>query len=146
MIAAGISGDQTAGGRARLPALLEEHSPQAVIIELGGNDMLRGVADPEIVANLDAMIDAVQQRGAKVVLMSVPRPNALGALTGLSAARFYRELAQRRRIPLIEKALPAVLSESKLKLDLLHPTAQGHQQLAERTVDELRDIGWISRR
>ena len=58
VIAAGVNGDRTAGGRERLPALLDEYAPALVIIELGGNDMLRGVATTEIVANLEAMIDA----------------------------------------------------------------------------------------
>jgi acyl-CoA hydrolase len=144
--AAGVSGDRTAGGRARLPALLEDNAPAALIIELGGNDMLRGVADDEIVANLDAMIEAAAGRGAKVVLMAVPRPNALGALTGLSAATFYRDLAKRRGVALVEKALPAVLSDARLKQDALHPTAEGHRALADRTVDELTAIGLVARR
>jgi len=146
VIAAGVSGDRSEGGRARLPALLDEHAPALVIIELGGNDMLRRVPDGDIVANLDAMIEAARGRGAKVVLMAVPRPNALGALTGLAPAPFYRELAQRRKVALIEKALPAVLSDSQLKLDPLHPTVQGHRVLADSAVAELAGIGFVTRR
>jgi hypothetical protein len=78
--------------------------------------------------------------------MAVPRPNALGALTGLAPAPFYRELARRRNVALIEKALPAVLSDAKLKQDAVHPTAQGHRVLADRAVDELTDIGLVPRR
>jgi acyl-CoA thioesterase-1 len=145
VVAAGVSGDRTEGGRERLPALLELHAPGLVIIELGGNDMLRGLRDAAIVANLDAMIDAARARGAKVVLMAAPRPNALGALTGLTPAAFYRDLAQARKVGLIEKALPAVLSDAKLKLDLLHPTAQGHRALAERAAGELAGIGLVAK-
>ena len=146
VIAAGVSGDRTAGGRQRLPALLEEHAPALVIVELGGNDMLRGVATTEIIANLEAMIDAAQARGARVVLMAAPQPNALGLVTGLSPAPFYRQLGERTKVPLIEKALPAVLSDSTLKQDALHPTADGHTVLAERAVAELETIGLIGRR
>jgi acyl-CoA hydrolase len=146
VIAAGLNGDRTAGGRERLPALLDAHAPAALVIELGGNDMLRGVADATIVANLDAMIDAAAARGVKVVLMAVPRPNALGALTGLTAASFYGDLAKRRNLVLVEKALPSVLSESSLKQDALHPTAEGHRALAERTAEELAAIGLVTRR
>jgi acyl-CoA thioesterase-1 len=117
-----------------------------VVIELGGNDMLRGVADETIVANLDAMIDAAAARGAKVVLMAAPRPSALGALTRFTAASFYRDLAQRRAVPLVERALPSVLSESSLRLDALHPTAEGHRALAERTAEELAASGLVARR
>jgi len=145
VVAAGVSGDRTEGGRERLPALLELHAPGLVIIELGGNDMLRGLRDAAIVANLDAMIDAARARGAKVVLMAAPRPNALGALTGLTPAAFYRDLAQARKVGLIEKALPVVLSDAKLKLDLLHPTAEGHRQLAEGAAGELAGIGLVAK-
>jgi acyl-CoA hydrolase len=146
VVAAGVSGDRTEGGRARLPALLDLHAPSLVVIELGGNDMLRRVPDADIVAHLDAMIAAARARGAKVVLMAVPRPNALGALTGLSPAAFYRDLAERTRVPLIEKALPAVLSDAKLRLDMLHPTAEGHRVLADRAVDELAGLGFVAKR
>ena len=146
VVAAGVSGDLTDGGRARLPALLDEHAPSLVVIELGGNDLLRRVPAADIVANLEAMIEAARARGAKVVLMAAPQPNAIGALAGLSPAAFYRDLAQRRKISLIEKALPAVLSDARLKLDMLHPTAEGHRVLAERAVDELAGIGFVARR
>ena len=146
VIAAGVNGDRTAGGRERLPALLEANAPQALVIELGGNDMLRGVPDATIVANLDAMIDAAVAANARVVLMAVPRPNALGALTGFSAATFYGELARRRGVALVERALPAVLSDSRLKLDALHPNAEGHRALAEKAVEELAAIGLVAKR
>ena len=145
VIAAGVSGDRTAGGRERLPALLDEYAPALVIIELGGNDMLRGVATTEIVANLEAMIDAARARGARVVLMAAPQPSALGLVTGLSPAPFYRQLGERMKVPVIEKALPAVLSDSTLKQDALHPTADGHKVLAERAAAELKKIGLIGR-
>ncbi len=104
VVAAGISGDRTSGGRVRLPALLDESAPALVIIELGGNDLLQRVPEAEIVANLEAMILAVRAHGAKAVLMAAPQPSAMGALAGLSAAGFYREIAKRDSIPLIENA------------------------------------------
>ena len=146
VIAAGISGDRTAGGRDRMPALLEEHSPALVIIELGGNDLLRHLPETEIAANLDTMIDNARAHGAKVVLMAAPQPTAFGVLTGLSAAHLFRDVAQRMKVPLIEKALPAVLSDPGLKLDALHPTPAGHRVLAERAFDELAAIGFVTRR
>jgi acyl-CoA thioesterase-1 len=146
VVAAGVNGDRSAGGRERLPALLAAHAPALVIIELGGNDMLRGVPRAEIVANLEAMIAATRAAGAKAVLMGVPQPSALGALTGFTAAGFYREIADRTRTPLIESALPDVLSDGKLKLDALHPTAEGHKRLAEGAVGELERIGFVAPR
>ena len=139
--AAGVNGDRSAGGRDRLPALLDAHAPALVIIELGGNDLLARVPPTEIVANLDAMIDTARSHGARVALMAAPQPSAVGMLTGLSAAGFYRELAQRRKIILIEKALPAVLSNASLKIDALHPNVDGHRALAERAAAELAEAG-----
>jgi acyl-CoA thioesterase-1 len=146
VVAAGVDGDRSAGGRERLPALLDEHAPVLVIIELGGNDLLRGVTAAEIAGNLDAMVEAVRARGARVALIAVPQPSAIGALTGLSPAGLYRELARRRGIPLVEKALPSVLSDERLRLDPVHPNAAGHQALAERAVAELEKTGLVPAR
>jgi acyl-CoA thioesterase I len=141
VISAGVSGDDTAGGNQRLPALLAEHTPALVIIELGGNDLLRHVPEAQIVANLEAMIDAASARGARVVLMAAPKPTAIGAVTGLGAAGFYRDIAKRRGALLIEAALSSVLSDDGLRLDRIHPNVAGHNVLAQRTVDELRPTG-----
>jgi acyl-CoA hydrolase len=145
VVAAGVSGDRTSGGRERLPALLALHAPTLVIIELGGNDLLRRVPDAEIVANLEAMLDAAAAAGARTALMAAPQPMMAGAVTGYSAASLYRPLAQRRKVPLIADALPAVLSDDSLKLDALHPTAEGHAVLARRATDELAKIGWLAK-
>jgi len=146
VISAGISGDRSAGGVERLPLLLEANAPALVIVELGGNDMLRHVPNAEIVANLQAMIGAARSAGAKVVLVAVPQPSAFGVMAGLSAAPFFRDLAERERVPLIAEALPFVLSDAKLKQDPLHPNAEGHRVLASRAYDELVRIGFAVRR
>ncbi len=144
VVAAGVNGDITAGGRERLPSLLDLHAPALVVIELGGNDLLRHIPEPQIVANLDAMIETARSHGTRVALMAAPQPTAIGALTGLSPAAFYRDLAQRRQVILIERALAAVLSDDKLKQDAIHPNAAGHAALARRAVDELRQAGVVS--
>jgi acyl-CoA thioesterase-1 len=146
VIAAGVSGDRTAGGRERLPGLLDAEPPALLIIELGGNDLLRGVPTTVIADNLEAMTAAARAHGARVVLMAAPQPNALGLVTGLSAAAVYRDVAGRTGAALIEDALPAVLSDAKLRLDALHPTAEGHRVLAERAADELAKIGLLAPR
>ena len=81
IVAAGINGDRTAGGRERLPGLMDEHRPALVLIELGGNDLLRGIPAAEIAGNLDAMIATARAGGARVALMAAPQPSVLGALT-----------------------------------------------------------------
>jgi len=144
VVAAGVNGDRTAGGRLRLPALIDEHAPALVLIELGGNDLLRGVPAPEIAANLEAMIETARARGARVALMAAPQPSALGVLTGLAPAGLYAEIARRRKVPLVEKALPSVLSDEKLKQDAIHPNAAGHDALAERALAELARSGLVT--
>lgn len=144
IVNAGISGDTSAGGRARLPALLEEHQPAAVIVELGGNDMLRRQPTAAIVANIDAMLDAVRASGARPILMATPQPSIAGAVfSSLSDAPFYAEIAQRQQVPLIADALAAVLSKADYKLDQLHPNLAGHQLLGEKVAAALADAGLL---
>jgi acyl-CoA hydrolase len=144
VVAAGINGDRTAGGRERLPGLLDEYRPALVLIELGGNDLLRGVPAAEIAGNLDAMIGTARAGAVRVALMAAPQPSVLGAVTGLAAASLYADLAKRRNVPLIEKALPSVLSDQELRQDAIHPNAAGHDALAERAFEELVRSGVIA--
>jgi lysophospholipase L1-like esterase len=117
-----------------------------VIIELGGNDLLRGISAEEIAGNIDAMIGSARAGGARVVLMAIPQPSMLGALTRLAPAGLYVDLAARRKVPLIEKALPSVLSDETLRQDTIHPNAAGHKALADRSVEELARIGLVAPR
>ena len=140
----GVSGDTSAGGLERLPSLLEEHSPSLVFVSLGGNDMLRRVPQAETVANLNRILDLIKARGAKAVLLATPRPSIGGAVfNNLSAAEFYRPIAETHKIPLIEDALPEVLSDTKLKGDALHPNAAGHALLTTKIAKALADIGYV---
>ncbi len=144
IVTAGINGDRTSGGRERLPALIDEHRPALVLIELGGNDLLRGVPAAQIAGNLDAMIEKARASGARVALMAAPQPSLLGAVTGLAAASLYADLAKQRKVPLIEKALPSVLSDEDLRQDAIHPNAAGHGVLAERAFEELARSGVVA--
>ena len=146
MVAAGVSGDGTAGGHERLPPLLAAQQPALVLIELGGNDLLRGVAVADIEGNLEAMITAARARGARVALIAAPQPSAVGLLTSLGPAALYGRVAQRAKVPLVDKALPSVLSERELRQDALHPNAEGHRVLARRVRDELAALGIADRR
>jgi acyl-CoA thioesterase-1 len=146
VVAAGVNGERTSGGRERLPGLIAQHRPALVLIELGGNDLLRGVPTAEIAGNLDAMIAKARSEGARVVLMAAPQPSALGALTGHAPASLYADLAERRNVPLIEKALPSVLSDAQLRQDAIHPNVAGHDALAERAFEELVQSGVIGTR
>ena len=147
LVNGGVSGDTVQQGRARLPGLLEEHRPAAVIIELGGNDMLRRQSTHDTVRSLDAVIADVRAAGARPVLMAIPAPSVAGAAFGsLSDAEFYAEIAKRQQVPLIDEVVSDVLSQPGFKLDQLHPNAEGHRELASRTAKKLRRLGLLAER
>lgn len=145
VINGGLNGDTSGGALQRLPALLDEHSPVLVLVALGGNDMLRRLPEEETVANLKKILAAIKAHGAKPVLLATPKPNAMGAVfQSLSAADFYRGVAEEQRVPLIEDAIAEVLSDPQLKGDPLHPNAAGHAQLAQKIYDALKTIGYVA--
>jgi lysophospholipase L1-like esterase len=140
----GVSGDKTDDALARLPALMDEHAPALVLVTLGGNDMLRKQPEAQTRANLARILELVRGRNAQPVLLATPRPSVAGALfQNLSPPAFYAEIAEERHVPLIGDAVPAVLSDPNLKLDPLHPNAEGHAALAGRAFDALRKLGYV---
>lgn len=143
VINGGISGDTSAGGLQRLPALLDEHKPQLVLVTLGGNDMLRRLPPGQTTANLGRILDLTKARGARAVLLATPKPSIAGAVfNNLSAADFYREVAKEHKVPLIEDAMADVLSDTNLKGDQLHPNAAGHALLSKKIFEALVKIGY----
>lgn len=143
IVNAGISGDTSAGALARLPALLEQHRPALVLVGLGGNDMLRKVPEADTVANLGRMLALIKGGGAKAVLLAAPQPSIAGAVfRSLSAAAFYRPVAEASGVPLVEDAIADVLSDPMLKGDPLHPNAAGHVALEKKLYGELKSIGF----
>ncbi|MFZ3018186.1 MAG: arylesterase [Gallionella sp.] len=140
----GVSGDKSGDALARLPALLEEHRPLLVLVTLGGNDMLRHVPEPETVANLGQILDLVQASGAAAVLLATPQPSVAGAVfRNLSPPEFYLKVADEHRVPLIEEAIPEVLSDPAMKVDPLHPNAEGHALLTGKIFDALQALGYV---
>jgi lysophospholipase L1-like esterase len=145
VINGGVSGDTSGAALLRLPSLLEEHQPVLVLVTLGGNDMLRHIPKQETVANLEKIIALIKAQGAKPVLLATPQPTIAGAVfQHLSAADLYREVAEDQQVPLIEDAVPDVLSDPQLKGDPLHPNVAGHTLLSEKIVEELKSIGFAS--
>ena len=136
VVSAGVPGEQTAGGLARLPGVLDEHQPRLVIVCLGGNDMLRKGARPQIEANLREILKTIQSRGIDVVLVGVPAP---GLIT--SAPEFYQKLAQEFRIPYEGEVVTSVLYRAELKSDPIHPNAAGYRKMAEAMAQLLRAAG-----
>ncbi|MBI2296555.1 MAG: arylesterase, partial [Betaproteobacteria bacterium] len=126
VVRAGVPGEVTAQGLRRLSSVIEEHRPRLVIVCLGGNDMLRKVADAEIKQNLRAIIRTIKERGIAVVLVGVPKPALL-----TSAPEFYAELAREFGIPYEGKVVTSVLYSPDMKADPIHPNAKGYRRMAE---------------
>ena len=93
VVNASVSGETTAGGRARLPRALEQHHPAVVLLELGANDGLRGLPLSEARANLKAMIAASRQAGARILLVGILIPPNYGATYADGFAGMYRQLS-----------------------------------------------------
>lgn len=143
VINGGVSGDTSGGALHRLPALLEEHKPVLVLVALGGNDMLRHIPQEETIANLGQILAMIKAHGAKPVLLATPKPSIAGAVfRNLSAADFYRRVADEQHVPMIEGAIADVLSDPQMKGDPLHPNAAGHAKLSRNIFDALKSIGY----
>jgi len=125
VVNAGVPGETSAEGLARLPAALDETRPRLLILCHGGNDFLRRLDENEAKANIRAMIGLARDRGIPVVLLATPKP-------GLppSVPAFYREIAAELRIPFEETVIQAVVVDNRLKSDLVHPNARGYAQIA----------------
>ena len=119
-----ITGDTTQGGRSRRPRLLEKHQPELVLIELGGNDGLRGLPLEVTRGNLAFMIEAAQQSGARVVLTEIMIPPNYGASYTERFTANYQELAQEYKAILVPFILDDIaLAEGMMQADGIHPTA-----------------------
>lgn len=122
---AGVSGDTTAGGRARLDWVLAD-KPQLVIVELGGNDALRGLDPAEVEANLAAILETLRQRGVKALLAGMYAPRNLGKEYYTKFDALYPRLAARFGVPLYPFILAGIEGNPQLELaDGIHPNAAG---------------------
>tara|TARA_Y100000817_G_scaffold312622_1_gene306904 strand:+ start:4413 stop:5087 length:675 start_codon:yes stop_codon:yes gene_type:complete len=132
IINAGISGDTTSGGLFRLPKLLIEHSPNLVILELGGNDGLRGMSIEKIIKkNLDEMIRMSLQDGAKVALVGVELPPNYGEQYTSKFKSMYFELANEYDLTLIEGSIKEMVALNLMQADGIHPNTNGHLKIEE---------------
>lgn len=144
VINAGIPGDTAARAVARIGPLLEAHSPDLVIVELGGNDFLRRRPEDSVKEDLRAILRACRDAGATAVLVAVPRLSLLRAGIGaLADAPLYAELAREERVPLIAGVFAGVISEEHLRADPIHPNALGYRELTAGFVRALTDFGLL---
>ncbi len=133
IVNASISGDTTAGGLARLPALLKLHQPQIVVIELGGNDALRGFSLKMTEDNLVKMIQACKTIQAKVVLVGMQVPPNYGAAYALDFTRLFARISKQQQTALVPFLLAGVADDKDptalFQADRIHPKAEAHPRI-----------------
>jgi len=137
VINAGIPGEISSNGLSRLPALLDKHQPELLILIHGGNDMLRKIPQQQTSDNLKQMISEAQQRNIKVVMLGVPKFN----LFLLSSSEIYQQVAEEYKVPVDLESLPHILSDNALKSDTIHPNDQGYRLMAENIYELLVEAG-----
>jgi acyl-CoA thioesterase-1 len=132
VVNASISGDTTAGGRARLPALLREHHPSIVVIELGGNDALRGGNLDATRDNLDAMVKAVHAAHAKPLLLGMKVPPNYGTAYARRFDALFGEVAKANNIPLVPYAFEGFGDDlAQFQEDRIHPKASAEARILD---------------
>jgi acyl-CoA thioesterase I len=138
VVNASISGDTTAGGRARLPALLAQHKPAIVIVELGGNDALRGSRLATTRDNLDAMVVASQAAGAKVLVVGMEIPPNYGPAYAREFRDLYASVSSTRKVPLVASFFAGFGEDlGFFQPDRIHPTAQAQSRLLDNVWPQL---------
>jgi acyl-CoA thioesterase-1 len=132
VVNASISGDTTAGGLARLPALLAEHKPALVVVELGANDGLRGLPLAQARANLASALTAIRGAGARALLVGIELPVNYGPQYRDGLRAMYRGLADEFNVPLVPFLLEGVaLDPALMQDDGLHPRAAAEPRVLD---------------
>jgi acyl-CoA thioesterase I len=136
VVRAGVPGEVTEGGLARVQSVIDEHKPKLIIVCLGGNDMLRKADEAQTKANLRDIIKTIKAQGIDAVLMGVPRPALV-----TSAPPFFEEIAKEFSIPYEGKIVTDVLYQRDQKSDVMHPNAKGYRRMAEAIAALLKKAG-----
>lgn len=144
VVNASISGETTSGGRTRLPALLKQHRPTHVVIELGGNDALRGFPIRSTQDNLQAMTQASQAAGAKVLLVGMQVPPNYGKRYADDFSAAFGRVAQERKVALVPFLLKGVADRADARDwfqgDGIHPLAKAHPVMLENVWSGLKPL------
>ncbi len=144
VVNASISGETTSGGRSRLPALLTQHRPTHVVIELGGNDALRGLPLGMTEDNLTRMTQAAQAAGARVLLVGMQLPPNYGREYGERFARLYTQVAQAQKaqaVPFILRGFAEGPEASRyFQADRIHPTEEAQPLMLANVWPALRKL------
>lgn len=141
VVNASISGETTAGGRSRLPAALQTHRPTIVIIELGANDGLRGLPVPAMTSNLQAMINAARESGAKILLVGMRMPPNYGPAYTTGFEKAFQDLARTNKVRLVPFLMAGFADQpTYFQADGIHPTAQAQPLILDTVWHELKPL------
>jgi acyl-CoA thioesterase-1 len=132
VVNASVSGDTTAGGLTRLPPLLKRRAPDVLILELGANDGLRGIAFEEIDANLTRLVRLGKQSGARVLLVGNRLPPNYGAAYADRFQAMFRTVSEREQVALVPRLLAGVAEDwGLMQADGLHPAAEAQPRMLD---------------
>lgn len=141
VVNASISGETTSGGATRIAGLLDRHKPAAVIVELGGNDALRGLDLNATRGNLDRIVSASRKSGAKVLLLGMQVPPNYGKAYTDAFAQVFRDVAKTHEAPLVPFFLDGVAEDMAMfQADRIHPNAQAQPRMLENLWPALRKL------
>ncbi|MCU0919711.1 MAG: arylesterase [Burkholderiaceae bacterium] len=144
VVNASISGDTTSGGRSRLPALLAQHKPGIVVLELGGNDALRGLPLSMTQANLSAMAQAAKASGARVLILGMQVPPNYGQKYAQDFASLFAGVAKAEGAALVPFFLAGVAdgpdAEKLFQPDRIHPNAQAQPRMLDNVWPALKPL------
>ena len=144
VINASISGDTTSGGRSRIDALLTKHKPSIVVIELGGNDALRGLPLNMTEANLTTMTQAAKKTGAKVLLLGMQVPPNYGATYGATFSGLFVKVAKAEKVAWVPFFLAGVADvpdvATQFQADRIHPNEQAQPKMLANVWLELKKL------
>ncbi len=138
---ASVGGETTAGGRTRLPDLLDTFQPDVVILELGGNDGLRGLSLRAMRQNLEAMVDSIAATGANVLLVGIEIPPNYGPAYTQRFSTVFADLAAARDLAFVPFLLEGVALEPGMMLaDGIHPSVEGQSRILENVWEVLEPL------
>lgn len=144
VVNASISGDTTSGGRSRLPALLTQHKPNVVVIELGGNDALRGLPLDMTERNITDMVQASKKAGAKVLIVGMQVPPNYGGAYAATFSGLFTKVARAEKVALVPFFLKGVAdtddSASRFQADRIHPNEQSQSTMLANVWPELKKL------
>jgi acyl-CoA thioesterase-1 len=144
VVNASISGDTSSGGRSRLPALLKQHKPTHVVLELGGNDALRGLPLTMTEDNLSQMTQAAQKAGAKVLLVGMQVPPNYGTAYAAQFAGLFDKVARQHKaavVPFLLKGVADGAEPTKLfQADRIHPLEEAQPRMLDNVWPELKKL------